>query len=419
MKTLPRWCFVPASQTVNRLFSRIQASKFYGAFAFTIALLLSTSALTQGQTLSASVPFPQFNSSYISGAAITIQVNATTPTGTTVTKVEFFVQDNFSGTFNKIGEDLTAPYSYVWTAPTVASSRSYQIRAVVTNSASATAVANASTGYVGITVYAPTYASTRNWYVNAAASSANTAGTEALPFNTIQKAADRVAPGDTVFVMAGTYSNTSVSLVGIQRTGLPDKWIVFMPYKADKPVIQLGNSNFHGFNVLPAAAYIKIQGFEVIGNNASITLDQAKQQPGACEGPNPASTPIARFNGNGISISGRTGGNLRPHHVVIANNNIHDCAGVGVSSIEGDYVTIEDNITARTSWYTVYGTSGISVFNSWNFDNNADLPRIIIRRNRSFGNMLKIAWNIGGTGTNCKFYDGNGIILDNNRGQTH
>nr|WP_231780416.1 cellulose binding domain-containing protein [Spirosoma sp. KNUC1025] len=363
-----------------------------------------------------SLPFPQFNSSYISGTDINIQATASTPAGTTITKVEFFYDAAFSGTYTKIGEDLTAPYSIVWTAPAVpANGRSYQIRAIVTNSASATAISNPPTNYVGITVYPANYVSTRNWYVSASALATNTAGTEALPFNTIQKAADRVAPGDTVFVMAGTYTGTSTNITGIQRTGTASKWIIFMPYKTDKPVLALGNNNWQAFNVLPAAAYIKIQGFEIIGNNANITLAQAQAQPGACEGPSPAATPIARFNGNGISVSGRTGGNLRPHHIVIANNNVHDCAGAGISAIEADYITIEDNILANTSWYTVYGTSGISIFNSWNYDNSTD-TKMIVRRNRSFGNILKIAWNIGGTGTNCKFYDGNGIILDNNRG---
>lgn len=388
-------------------------------------LFIGSTPSVLAQSLSASMSFPQFNSSYLSGTPINIQATATTPAGTTVTKVEFYFDTGFfpsasggnSPTYGtKIGEDLTAPYSINWTVPAVPTSRSYQLRAVVVNSAG-NAVIQSGTGWTGISVYAPTYVSTRNWYVNASAPATNTAGTEALPLNTIQKAADRVAPGDTVFVMAGRYmSSTSIAVVGIQRTGTPARPIVFMPYRTDKPVVALGNTNFEGFRVLPAAAYIRIQGFEVIGNNANITLEQARQQPGACEGPNPAGIGTARFNGNGISLIGNRGGNLRPHHVVIAGNTVHDCAGGGIGGGECDYVTIENNVVYNTSWYTIYGTSGLNIINAWNYDGHTDgTPSIIIRNNRSFGNMLKIAWNIGGTGTNCKFYDGNGIILDNNK----
>lgn len=417
MKTTLSTCLAPVRPAYQHVANDRLPTRFYRYWLCISLFLLSSATITFAQTLSASMPFPQFNSSYLSGTTINIQATATTPVSTTITKIEFFFDAAFSGTYTKIGEDLTSPYSVTWTAPTVTAARNYQIRAVVTNSASNTAISNAPTNYNGITVYPTNYVSARNWYVSSAASSTNTAGTEVSPFNTIQKAADRVAPGDTVFVMTGTssYTGTGVNVVGIQRTGTPTRSIIFMPYKTDKPVIALGNNNFQGFNVLPAAAYIKIQGFEVIGNNASITLAQARQQPGACEGPNPTAIPQARFNGNGISIDGRRGGNLRPHHIVVANNNIHDCAGGGIACLETDYLTIENNITANTSWYTVYGTSGISILNAWNYDNNTTTPRIIIRNNRSFGNILFIAWNIGGTGTNCRFFDGNGIILDNNR----
>ena len=413
--------FITLHPTLNRLLGNGFSSDFGRTGLLALALFLSALTAAIAQSLSTSLSFPQFNSSYLSGTPINLQATATTPAGTTITKVEFyFATDFFSSGFTnptngtKIGESLTAPYSVTWTAPTVTGARNYQVRAVVTNSASATAI-QSGTGYAGISVYSTNYVSTRNWYVSAAASATNTAGTEALPLNTIQKAADRVAPGDTVFVMAGRYTGTGINVVGIQRTGTPSRSIVFMPYRTDKPIVALGNNNFNGINVLPAGAYIKIQGFEVIGNNANITLAQAQQQPGACEGPNPTATPIARFNGTGIATDGRRGGNLRPHHIIIANNNVHDCAGGGIISIETDYLTVENNITANTSWYTVYGTSGISILNAWNFDNNTAVPRMIFRNNRSFGNILKVAWNIGGTGTNCRFFDGNGIILDNNK----
>ena len=392
-----------------------QSRVFFRWLSLVVALLfIGSTTLSWGQTLSANMTFPQFNSSYISGTDINIQTTATTPAGTTITKVEFFYDAAFSGTYTKIGEDLTAPYSIVWTAPAVpAAGRSYQLRAVVTNSASNTAI-QSGTGYNGISVYPASYTSTRNWYVSAAASATNTAGTEVLPVNTIQKAADRAAPGDIVYVMAGNYSGTNLEIVGIRRTGTPTQPIVFMPYQNDKPKLVMGNNNWNAINVLPGAAYVKIQGLEVVGNNANITLAEARTQPGSCEGSNPTATPIAKYNGNGISVNGGGGSINRPHHITLANNYVHDCGGAGIGTGQVDYVTIEDNITANNSWYTVYGTSGISVFNSWNYDNST-APKMIVRRNRSFGNILKIAWNIGGTGTNCKFYDGNGIILDNNR----
>lgn len=374
-----------------------------------------------------SLLFPQFNSSYLAGRDISIQATATTPANTTITKVEFYLtNDFFSGAAftnpthgTKLGEDLSPPYSVTWTAPDFTpptTSRNYQVRAVVTNSLGAVVI-QSGVGYAGFTLYSPTsFTSSRNLYVSPSGvnSTTGTRGTSPnTPFQTIQYAADRVAPGDTVHVMAGTYTGTNFEIVAIRRTGTPTQWITFKAYQTDKPVLRLGNNNWNAINLLPAAAYITIQGFEVLGNNPNLTLAEAQAQPGSCEGGNPTATPIAKFNGNGISISGGGGDINRPHHIRIANNYVHDCAGGGIGAGQADYLTFEDNITANNSWYTVYGTSGLNIINAWNYDNSTD-AKIIFRRNRSFGNILKVAWNIGGTGTNCRFYDGNGIILDNN-----
>jgi len=410
------------------------------AISTTAAGTFSVTGITNGCSATASATivrvaaptvsllFPQFNSSYLAGRDISIQATATTPTNTTITKVEFYLTtDFFSGTAltnptygTKLGEDLSAPYSVTWTAPAFippTASRNYQVRAVVTNSLGAVVI-QSGTGYAGFTVYSPTsFTSSRNLYVSPSGVNSTTGTTGTLPttpFQTIQYAADRAAPGDVVHVMAGTYTGTGAEIVAIRRTGTPTQWITFKAYQTDKPKLVLGNNNWNAINVLPAAAYVTIQGLEVLGNNPNLTLPQAQTQPGACEGPNPTATPIARFNGNGISISGGGGDINRPHHITITGNNVHDCAGGGIGGGQCDYVTFENNTVYNNSWYTVYGTSGLNIINAWNYDNNTTDPRIIIRNNRTFGNMLKIAWNIGGTGTNCKFYDGNGIILDNN-----
>jgi len=370
-------------------------------------VLLRASSHVSGQSLSTSVTFPRYNSSYVAGSVIEIKATATTPVSTTVAKVEFFYQESFSGSYIKIGEDLTAPYSYTWTLPIpTQTSRSYQIRAIVTNTASNTAIANPSVGYYNISVYRPDYISTRNWYVNAEASAANTAATEASPFNTLQKAMDRVAPGDTVFLMGNTPLSGSVS---IQRTGLPSKWIVIMPYRNDKPVIKMNDSDWSALTVLPAAAYIRIQGLEVIGNSVNqpleATLPQALNQPGSCA--NPGGTPLAKYNGNGIVADGRNGQNLKPHHITMINNLVHDCGGGGILAIEADYMTLESNTIFNTSWYTIYATSGISIFHPWNYDNNTTDYRNIVRNNKSYGNRLYVPWVDG-----CRITDGNGIIID-------
>ncbi|MVM36704.1 hypothetical protein GO730_01895 [Spirosoma sp. HMF3257] len=80
------------------------------------------------------------------------------------------------------------------------------------------------------------------------------------------------------------------------------------------------------------------------------------------------------------------GGNVRPHHIALTNNTAHDCGGAGISAIESDYVTVENNTVYNNSWYTIFGTSGISFLNSWNYDTNADTPKMIIRNNICYGN---------------------------------
>ena len=347
-----------------------------------------------------------------------IQVNTTTPASTTVTKVEFFVS-TFTGPGNsketiKLGEDNTAPYAYTWTIP--AGQVSYnELNAVVTNSASNTAISST----IRADVYKPDHGiatTPRKLYVSEPlGSTANNGLSVGAPFKNIQQAAEVVQPGDTVFVMAGTYTNPPTNLNGdlvlIKRTGTPARWIVFTAYQNDKPKLMF--VGYQGFNVVPGTAYNRIQGFEIVGNNANLSLPEALTQVGSCSNPG---TALAKFNGNGISISGRNGSIIRPHHIVVANNIVHDCPGGGISAIESDYVTVENNTIYNTSWYTVFGSSGISYLNTWNYDSHADgTPSMIIRNNRTFRNQLYVPW-VHGTPRTCDIYDGNGIILDNNNG---
>ncbi len=341
-------------------------------------------------------------------------------TGTTVSKVEFLLSSaaaSPASTTTVLGEDLTSPYSFTWSVPLGQPSYN-ELRTRVTYANGVTAVSSS----VPIDVYEPTISSNINYYVSASLGSttpANNGTSPASPWSTIQAAMQLAKPGDVVNVMAGTYTVNNNNVVSFRRTGTPTNWVTLKNYQDDRPVIRANGPN--AIVVTPNVAYARIQGFEVIGSNQneplSITLPKAYTQAGSCA--NPSGTPPNIYNTNGISIDGRNAGSLHCHHIVVSNNVVHDCAGAGIGAIQCDYVTIENNTSFNNSWFTVYGTSGLNMFNSWNFDSHpGEAPTMIIRNNKTYGNRLYVRWKNGTTNT-CKTFDGNGIILDNNNGATN
>ncbi|WP_310393909.1 PA14 domain-containing protein [Hymenobacter sp.] len=235
----------------------------------------------------------------------------------------------------------------------------------------------------------------------------------ALPFATIQYAADKTLPGDTVFVRAGTYTNRYTAVAYISRSGTPAKWITYRNYRNEKPFLQF--NSWQGFQVWKGASYIEINGFRIQGNNRNVTLADALNQPGGCA-QNGVGSSEAKYSGGGIVVEGRNT-TVRSHHVRILNNEIFDCGAVGIAGMEADYLTIENNLVYDNASRSRFGGSGISLLNSRNYDNNTSGYRMIIRNNRIFGNRLEVPWY----SNKCQgITDGNGIILDLNRnpGQT-
>ena len=229
-------------------------------------------------------------------------------------------------------------------------------------------------------------------------------------FKTIQRAADLTLPGDTVFVLNGTYTNTcpDCNVVTISRSGTQNEWIVYINYPNNAPLIQF--NGWQGFQIKDGASYIEINGFTIIGNSANVSLDSALNQPGGCN--NPGGTIDAKYNGNGIQMHGLSNfSSGYPHHVSIKNNTIYNCCGAGVSSVQSDYLTIEKNIIYNNGWYTIFGSSGIVLYQNWNFDDDTSNYRMIIRNNRMYGNMNYVPW----PGAPCAITDGNGIIVDDSK----
>ena len=242
-----------------------------------------------------------------------------------------------------------------------------------------------------------------NYYVNASAGNNSNSGLSVeKALKTLQKAADKTAAGDTVFVLNGTYLKDypgSSDVVIENSSGTSEKWIVWINYPGHKPVISF--DCWRAFNI--QGSYIEVNGITVKGNNSNLTLQQALNQPKSCA--NPAGSYDGRFNGNGISVDGRNGN--RFHHFRIKNCTVYDCGGAGITFIQSDYITVENNIVYNCSWYTLWSTSGISLWQNWNSDSETGVKNII-RNNICYGNRQYVP----AIAFNCGFTDGNGIIID-------
>ena len=245
-----------------------------------------------------------------------------------------------------------------------------------------------------------------NYYVSGAGSDLNSGLSANAAFQTIQAAANKTLPGDVVYVMNGVYTTcTGCTVLDITRSGTADAWISYEAYPGHRPQIHAGSA-WNAIVIHGGASYIKISGFNLQGNIPNMTLAQCTAealQPQAQANPDPA------CNGNGITIDGRQDGPNKPHHILIAGNEVYDFPGGGIGTGEADYVTLEDNFVHDNAWYSQYGNSGISLWESWNYD-QGPAPHTIIRRNRVFNNRSLVPWMATGQLT-----DGDGIIIDTSR----
>lgn len=213
-------------------------------------------------------------------------------------------------------------------------------------------------------------------------------------------------PGDTIFVMNGTYTGgTQFAILALRASGAAENPIVITNYPGHAPLLKLNDIQWAGIQIAEGVHDIVINGLRIQGNIGNLTLEDALAQPGSCS--DPAGQVSPKFNGSGISIEGRTNGN-HVHHITVSNCEIFECAGGGAGSMEADYLVYENNLIYNNCWYTIYGNSGISNLNSWNYDDHSSVEySMIIRNNILYGNRLFVPW----TGP-CKIYDGNGIIID-------
>lgn len=174
---------------------------------------------------------------------------------------------------------------------------------------------------LGLGILSPCVAPAATYYVATGGNDRNP-GTAAAPFQTIQKAADSVNPGDMVVVDDGVYTDTdgNAVVVYVRRGGTPGAWITFKSKNKWGARVDGQNNAEHGWYI--AAGYIIVQDFEVTGKGL----------------------PVRGMSGL-TSVSGNS-------NIKIIGNHIHDIGRIctdlagGITGIYGILyaVTIERNV---------------------------------------------------------------------------
>jgi len=183
---------------------------------------------------------------------------------------------------------------------------------------------------------------TDSYYVSTAGNDTTGSGSISSPFRTIQKAANMVSAGDTVYIMGGTYYEEVI--IG-NKNGAEKQWINFMPYNNEEVVVDGRNiktSYYSAIFYIHDSSYIRVTGLKLL-NSAY----------------------------GGIHIQ-----NNGTNHIWIDHNIIRNCSARGIATFSEGFtlenITIEYNTVdfVNNNWKGVGGDSGeaISVSQTNNFN---------------------------------------------------
>jgi hypothetical protein len=212
---------------------------------------------------------------------------------------------------------------------------------------------------------------TGNVYFVAPTGSDSNPGTETQPWRTLQRAANTLVAGDTVYIRAGTYRQRVMP----QNSGSPGQYITYAAYPGETVTID-GSSvalptDFAGLFEISHKSYIKVSGLRVINagpldNNAGILVD----------------------------VSG---------HIIVEHNYTYNTASSGVGVWASDHVTVAGNTIENCCTHvsqeclTVAETDGFEVKDNEVFDSPQE--GIIVKDNASNGKVYRNhVHHVGSTG---------------------
>ena len=219
-------------------------------------------------------------------------------------------------------------------------------------------------------------------------------------------------PGDTVYFMEGTYKRSGQTLLTINESGTKENYITFTNFENETPILEF--DSWTGIDIIGGSSYIKIDGLHIKGASTKVNLEDALAQGAGCDAEFSGGAE-GLYNGTGILAVGpnltwsNTATSTVPHHITVTNCKVYDCTSSGIAFQQADYVTITNNEVYNNCWYTIYGTSGINLYQLVNTDGTTDFHNKITN-NLMYGNQLLVPQV-----PFCSYLDGNGLIIDDLR----
>jgi hypothetical protein len=241
------------------------------------------------------------------------------------------------------------------------------------------------------------------YYVDAVNGSDANAGTSLQQaFQTLQQAENVMSPGATVLVANGVYTDSLYNPLNILKPGMPGQWTTFAAIPGQHPIIQLSRGAYAWEGIGIQVSYVLIDGFEIIGQNQSVTPAEAAMNDDT----------QAFLNASCVSISSPVV--PPPHDVIVRNSILHDCTGGAILAFATDSVFFISNWIYNNGWWNVNGDAGINIVHQVDSPGSKDIAGY---RSYIVGNLLAynrnyLIWNGLHQNYIC---DGNAIIIDGNQ----
>lgn len=262
-----------------------------------------------------------------------------------------------------------------------------------------------------------------NWYVSDGLGNdnlnADNGRTPAQPLKSIEYAIKQAwQPGDTIFVMNGTYRNAGYGSgakdnPAVVRLYASDNiqssenaWLVITNYANHTPKIEFDGQ---GGIVVNSVSYMDISGLEIEGPNQNITFSEAMAD---------RLLHSDYYSGRGITVWG----NPYPHHIKLHHLKVHDCPNSGLRINNGDYCDISYNEVYNCTWWSSNAESAVVLAQSKDFDTQ-DAIKMVMTHNLVYNNKNNIPFFNGTNptgmpcyGLECQDYiiDGSGVYITRN-----